>query len=38
LLIFYLISYVLICVIRDNAILVDGYMSPEPFFATNLGS
>jgi hypothetical protein len=24
--------------IRDDAILVDGYTSPEPFFATDLGS
>jgi hypothetical protein len=24
--------------IRDNAILVDGYTSAEPFFATDLGS
>jgi hypothetical protein len=24
--------------IRDEAILVDGYTSAEPFFATNLGA
>ena len=29
------IFYILIYVIRDNAILVDGYTSPEPFFATD---
>jgi hypothetical protein len=25
-------------VIRDDAILVDGYISTEPFFATDLGA
>ncbi|KAH9204046.1 hypothetical protein DL95DRAFT_529410 [Leptodontidium sp. 2 PMI_412] len=32
------ISHILARAIRDNAILVDGYTSAEPFFATNLGS
>lgn len=30
------ISHMLTRAIRDNAILVDGYASAEPFFATNL--
>ncbi|KFY65136.1 hypothetical protein V496_02779 [Pseudogymnoascus sp. VKM F-4515 (FW-2607)] len=30
------ISHVLARAIRDNAVLVEGYTSPEPFFATNL--
>ncbi|KAH9213466.1 hypothetical protein DL95DRAFT_302242, partial [Leptodontidium sp. 2 PMI_412] len=38
LLILYLISYILTRVIRDNAVLVNGYMSTKPFFATDLGS
>jgi hypothetical protein len=28
----------LACAIHDKAILVDGYISAEPFFATNLGA
>ncbi|PVH69879.1 hypothetical protein DL98DRAFT_578123 [Cadophora sp. DSE1049] len=32
------ISHILARAIRDNAILVDGYTSAEPFFATDLGS
>jgi hypothetical protein len=31
------ISYILTRAIRDDAILVDGYTSAEPFFATDLG-
>lgn len=32
------ISHILAHAIRDEAILVDGYTSAEPFFATNLGA
>ncbi|EDO03048.1 predicted protein [Sclerotinia sclerotiorum 1980 UF-70] len=31
------ISHILTCAIRDDAILVDGYTSAEPFFTTDLG-
>ncbi len=33
-----LISHILTYIIRDNAILVNSYISAEPFFATDLGS
>jgi hypothetical protein len=36
--ILYLISYILTRVIRDNAILINSYTSPKPFFTTDLGS
>ncbi|KAH9203768.1 hypothetical protein DL95DRAFT_418785 [Leptodontidium sp. 2 PMI_412] len=32
------ISHILTRAIRDNVVLVDGYTSAEPFFATDLGS
>ncbi|KAH6725063.1 hypothetical protein BKA61DRAFT_688492 [Leptodontidium sp. MPI-SDFR-AT-0119] len=32
------ISHILTRAIRDNTVLVDGYTSAEPFFATDLGS
>jgi hypothetical protein len=32
------ISHILARAIRDDAILVDGYTSAEPFFATDLGA
>ncbi|KAH6714675.1 hypothetical protein BKA61DRAFT_481731, partial [Leptodontidium sp. MPI-SDFR-AT-0119] len=35
--ILYPISYILARAIYDNVVLVDGYISAEPFFATNLG-
>jgi hypothetical protein len=31
------ITHILARAIRDDAVLVDGYSSAEPFFATNLG-
>ncbi|KAN0103428.1 hypothetical protein V8E51_011741, partial [Hyaloscypha variabilis] len=34
--ILYLISYILVRAIYDKVILVDGYISAEPFFTTNL--
>ncbi|PMD62657.1 uncharacterized protein K444DRAFT_524901, partial [Hyaloscypha bicolor E] len=34
--ILYLISYILTYIIRNNIILINSYMSPEPFFTINL--